>query len=57
MCTGQKDIYVHGVQSRMDKITKAKAHLDLNLMRDLNGNKKYLYNILSAKGRLGKTHC
>jgi len=41
----------------MDKITKAKAHLDLNLMRDLNGNKKYLYNILSAKGRLGKTHC
>lgn len=44
----------------MDEVMKAKAHLDLNLVRDLKGSKTKIYtNVLAAKWKLGKTwtHC
>lgn len=40
------------VQALRDRIRKAKAHMDLNLARDVKGNKKSFYKYISSKRKM-----
>jgi len=42
-----------------DVVREAKPHLELNLLRDVKGNKKGFYKYISSKRKTGKmwAHC
>jgi len=45
--------YRHVVRDCREAMRKAKAHLELNLTRDVKDNKKGFFKYISSKGRLG----
>ncbi|KAK4826654.1 LOW QUALITY PROTEIN: hypothetical protein QYF61_010639 [Mycteria americana] len=46
--------YRNVVRASRDEVRKAKAQMELNLVRDVKNNKKGFYKYIGQKGRLGK---
>lgn len=52
--SGEPDKYRDTVHAFRDGSSKAKVHMELNMLRDAKGNKKGFYRYTSSKSRLAK---